>query len=154
MSISRLRLHLQIKETSLLHVSILSRFEIVEIICPDTWEIIPSVSFTCWTTDNFQALLKAIFSWICFLPFACKHKSRTVRNPFYIHCKNMCFYLSDQLSCSWCVHIEMCFQSIILSNQGIYNNLQNSIIYTIFFNQKNMLFWQKPFSILNFYKDL
>ena len=26
-----------------------------------------------------------IFAWVCFLPFAGKHRSRTVRNPFYIH---------------------------------------------------------------------
>ena len=72
------------KKTSLLHVSIFSHFEIVEIISPNTWEITSSASFA-WTTDNFQALLKGIFSWVCFLPFAGKHRSRTVRNPFYIH---------------------------------------------------------------------
>ena len=35
------------KKTSLLHVSILSRFEIVEIICPYTREIILPASFAC-----------------------------------------------------------------------------------------------------------
>ena len=38
---------------------------------------------TLWIT-TFQALLKSISSWVCFLPFAGKHRSRTVRNPFYI----------------------------------------------------------------------
>ena len=58
------------KKTSLLHVSILSRFEIVEIICPYTREIILLASFACWTTDNFQAqsrehLLLGLFSTFC-----------------------------------------------------------------------------------------
>ena len=66
------------------YVSILSFFEIVEIISPNTWEKISSASFA-WTTDNFQSLLKGIFFGVCFLPFAVKHMSRTVRNPFYIH---------------------------------------------------------------------
>ena len=73
------------KNTSLLHVSVLGYFETVEIIGANTREIIWSDSFTCWTTNNFQALLKSISSWVCFLPFASKHRSRTVRNPFYIH---------------------------------------------------------------------
>ena len=72
------------EKTSLIHVSIFNHIEIVEIIGQNTREIISSVSFACWTTDNFQAPLKRIFSWVCFLPFACKHRSRTVRNPFYI----------------------------------------------------------------------
>ena len=83
MSISRLRLHLRTKKTSLLLVSIISHFEIVQIIGLNTREIILSAFFG-WTTDNFQALLKGIFSWVCFLPFAGKHRSRTVCNPFYI----------------------------------------------------------------------
>ena len=56
------------KKTSLLHESVLSYFKIVEIISPNTREITWSASFTCWTTDIFQALLKDIFSWVCFLP--------------------------------------------------------------------------------------
>ena len=80
------------KNTSLLYVSIFSRFEIVEIIGSNTREIISSASFA-WTTDNFQALLKGIFSWVCFLPFAGKHRSWTVCNPFYIH-RWISFYLS------------------------------------------------------------
>ena len=54
------------KKTSLLYVSILSHFEIVEIVGP------------IWFA---QSVLKGIFSWVCFLPFAGKHRSRTVRNP-------------------------------------------------------------------------
>ena len=56
------------KITSLLHVSVLSYFEIVEIISPNTREITWSVSFA-WTTDNFQVLLKSIFSWVYFSTF-------------------------------------------------------------------------------------
>ena len=48
------------KNTSLLRVSIFSRFDIVEIIDSNTREIISSATFA-WTTDNFQALLKGIF---------------------------------------------------------------------------------------------
>ena len=81
---SRLWLHLR-KKTSLFHVPILSHFEIVEIIDPNTREIIWSESFA-WTKDNFKALLKGFFFiWVCFLPFAGKHRSRTVRNRFYIN---------------------------------------------------------------------
>ena len=43
---------------------------------------------TLWIT-TFQALLKGIFSWVCFPPFAGKHRSRTVRNPFYIELLNI-----------------------------------------------------------------
>ena len=42
------------------NVSILSPFDIVEIIGTNTWEIIRPASFA-WTTDNFQALLGASF---------------------------------------------------------------------------------------------
>ena len=38
---------------------------------------------------NFSGTFKAaIFSWVCFLPFAGKHRFRTVRNPFYIDNNN------------------------------------------------------------------
>ena len=56
------------KKTSLLHVSIFSHFEIVEIIGPNNPEINLSASFA-WTTDNFQALLKGIFSWVFYCTF-------------------------------------------------------------------------------------
>ena len=82
------------KKTSLLHVCVLSHFEIAEIIGPNTQEMTWSAFFffddllhlktTLWIT-TFQALLKGIFSWLCFLPFAGKHRSRTVLNPFYIY---------------------------------------------------------------------
>ena len=84
--ISRLRPHLRKKKTSLLHVSVLSYFKIVEIIGPNTQEIIWSASFA-WIRDNLQAFLKGIFSWVCFLPFDGKHRSWTVRKSFYIHTK-------------------------------------------------------------------
>ena len=53
------------KNTSLLGVSIFSRIDIVEIINSNTREIISSATFA-WTIDNFQALLKGIFSWVSF----------------------------------------------------------------------------------------
>ena len=49
-----------VKKPSLLHVSILCHFEIVQIISPNTREIIWSAS-SAQTTDNFQALLRASF---------------------------------------------------------------------------------------------
>ena len=91
MSISWLRLQLRKKNITSPCIH-LSHLEIVEIIGPNTREIIWSASnsltsylmTTLWI-KTFQALLKGIFSWVCFLPFAGKHRSRTVRNPFYIY---------------------------------------------------------------------
>ena len=78
--------YVKFHSSSLLHVSILSHFEIAEIISPNTREIIWSASFA-WTTDNFQALLKGIFFGSLF--YFCW----TVRNPFYIHlCPAPTFY--------------------------------------------------------------
>ena len=109
MSILRLRLHLRKKNITspCIHFELLwdcgdsHKYSGDNLIGFFFFDDLLLLKTTLWIT-TFQTLLKSIFSWVCFLPFAGKHRSRTVQNPFFID-----VYCEPKAATSSCVHFKV-----------------------------------------------